>query len=423
MSKFEPPSARPFHIMAKPTGAICNLNCTYCFYLGKRHLYPNTDEFKMSDDLLEKYTRAYMKQPAEVIIFTWQGGEPTLMGIDFYRKAMELQERFRPPGKTIQNSIQTNGVFVNEEWASFFKENDFLVELSLDGPADFHNAYRRTKGGRGAHQKVMRGITHLEDHEVEYNILCCLNSSNVESLREVYRFLKEESGTPCWQFIPIVEKNPHNERELSPYSITAQQYGEFLTQVFNWWVRRDLGSISIQLFDVRLRRYLGVSAGLCVFEKYCGNALAMEHNGDVFSCDHYVDTDHKLGNVYDTPIQEMLNDPFQRKFGNDKYEALSEYCRSCDIVDLCNGGCPKNRINETPDGEKGLNFLCSGYKKYFTETAPYMRYIADQYRRKTPFPLMMEYIRENPEQFFSSLPDRNERCYCGSGMKYKKCCL
>ncbi len=414
---------RPFHLITKPIGAICNLNCTYCFYLSKEHLYPNTEDFRMSDEVLEAYVKGYMQQPADEITFTWQGGEPTLMGIDYYRKALEYQQKHKPEGKTIHNSIQTNGVKIDREWAEFLSKHEFLVGVSLDGPDHLHNTYRRTKGDRDTHQRVMQGIKHLKKAGVDYNILCCVNRVNARHPLEVYEFLHEQSGTPYWQFIPIVENNPHESEGVSPYSVTAEQYGNFLTQMFDRWVRRDLGRVSIQMFDVTLRRYLGMRAGLCLFEETCGDALAIEHNGDVYSCDHYVDPDHHLGNVMEQPLQEMVNAPFQREFGRYKRDGLPDYCKQCEVYELCRGGCPKNRFIKTPGGEEGFNYLCEGFKHYFTYTAPYFRFIADQYRRHTPLPAMMEYIRSNPDQFIDEWPARNDPCYCGSGMKFKKCCL
>jgi len=412
----------PFHVITKPIGAVCNLDCQYCFYLSKRNLYPDTRNFKMQDDVLEEYIKQYIQQPAQEITFTWQGGEPTLMGLEFYKKVVKYQEKHNPDGKVIHNSLQTNGTNVDNRWARFFHDHDFLIGVSIDGPARFHNKLRYTKGGRDTHANVLKGISYLQKHDVEYNILCCLNRYNADHPFELYEFFKEESGTPYWQFIPIVEGNPHAADGLADYSILPEQYGDFLVQIFNRWVRNDLGTISIRIFDTTFRVYMGLNPALCVFEESCGSALAIEHNGDLYSCDHYVETDYKLGNLMETDLNEMVTHKKQRKFGLDKKDTLPEYCRECNVRFLCNGGCPKNRINETPSGEKGLNYLCSGYMKFFRHIAPYFKFTAQQFRSGMPVPKIMDYIHANPQQFVNQEPGRNDLCYCGSGKKYKKCC-
>lgn len=415
-------AAHPYHVITKPIGAICNLDCQYCFYLSKQNLYPDTQDFKMKDEVLEEYVKQYIEQPADDVTFTWQGGEPTLMGLDFYKKVIDYQKKHNPENKTIHNSLQTNGVKLNDEWAQFFHDHNFLIGISIDGPAKFHNKLRYYKGGKNTHQNVMRGIDYLQKHEVEYNIICCLNRYNADHPFELYDFFKEEAGTPYWQFIPIVETNPHGKQGLADYSILPDQYGYFLTNVFNRWVHNDIGNISIQMFDVAFRVYMGLNPGLCIFDETCGSALAIEHNGDLYSCDHYVETDFNLGNIMDSNLNEMVTHEKQVEFGQYKKTSLPTYCQNCDVRFLCNGGCPKNRINKTPDGEDGLNYLCDGFKKIFHHMDPYLSFLSQQYKSGVPIPRIMNYFNTHPTKFIGKEPGRNDLCYCGSGKKFKQCC-
>jgi len=418
-------ATEPYHVITKPIGAICNLDCEYCYYLEKETLYPETTDFKMTDEVLRKFTRQYLSQPGDEITFTWQGGEPTLMGLDFFRRAVTLQKEYNTEGKTIRNSLQTNGVKLDNNWAEFFQDHDFLVGLSIDGPAHVHNKYRYFKGGQGSFDAVKAGLDTLKENGVEFNVLGCVNDYSARYPYEIYDFYTNEVGTRYWQFIPIVERSPGSnggDVSLASHSVDAEQYGDFLIQIFNRWVRNDIGTISVQIFDIVFRVYLGMKAGLCLFDKTCGNALAIEHNGDLYSCDHYVETEYHIGNVATSTLNEMVATPFQRQFGQDKESRLPAYCQNCEVQFLCNGGCPKNRFITTPDGEPGLNYLCAGYKKFFHYVDPYMRFIAQQYNAGAPPEQMMEYIRSHPDEFVGDI-SRNDPCYCGSGKKYKKCCI
>ncbi len=369
-----------FHIMVKPRGAICNLNCHYCYFLKKEQLYPASD-FRMSEAMLEEYIRQYIAaQSVPEVTFAWQGGEPTLMGLDFYRKAIEFQKRYRKPGMRIQNAFQTNGTLLDDDWCQFFKQNDFLVGLSLDGPRDLHNAYRVDKGDQPTFERVMAALGLLKKQRVDFNILTCVHAANAGHGLEVYRFLRDVVGAQYIQFIPIVER--HNENgyqqgsRVTARSVTGRQYGEFLTAVFDEWLQHDVGSVFVQLFDVALGVWLGQHASLCVFDETCGTALALEHTGDLYSCDHFVEPDYFLGNIQQENMLDMVASPQQAKFGAAKRDALPEYCRRCEVRFMCNGGCPKNRILKTPDGEPGLNYLCEGYRAFFNHIDQPMKMMA-----------------------------------------------
>jgi uncharacterized protein len=413
--------------MTKPRGAICNLDCDYCYFLSKEMLYPGS-RFKMANDLLEEYTRQYIEaQRVNQMTFAWQGGEPTLMGLDFFKLAVELQEKYRCPGMQIHNALQTNGTLLDEEWATFLRDNKFLVGLSLDGPCELHNAYRHDKGGHGTFDKVMMAVALLKSHGVEFNILTTLNAANADHPLEVYRFLRDEVGTDFIQFIPIVERA--NETgfqeggEVTNRSITGEQYGRFMIAVFDEWVRRDVGKIFVQLFDTALNSWLGLPAGLCVFDETCGTGLALEHNGDLYSCDHYVEPAHKLGNLRQLPMLQMVGSEQQRQFGLAKRESLPRYCRECPVRFACNGGCPKDRILKTPEGEDGLHYLCAGYKAFFGHIDHPMRIMVGEIRaRRSPANVMTILAREEAEmkKRFQHV-GRNEPCPCGSGLKFKKC--
>lgn len=411
---FEPPPA--FHVMLKPRGPICNLDCTYCFYLRKENLYGKGTTFFMSDEVLEEFTRQYIEaQKVPEVHFSWQGGEPTLMGLDFFKKAVSLQEKYRKPGMKIHNSFQTNGVLVDDEWCEFFKEHKFLVGLSMDGPKELHDAYRVDKGGKPTFDKVYRALKLLQKHGVDFNILCVVNRINSDHPLEVYRFFKNEGV----QFISAVELKP--EGGVTEWTVRPEQWGKFLCAIFDEWVRNDVGRIFVQQFEVALEAWLGFEPSLCVHAKTCGNCLAMEHNGDLFSCDHFVFPDYYLGNIMETPIVQLVASPFQRKFGLDKWEKLPKYCQKCPVLFACNGGCPKDRFIKTPDGEDGLNYLCAGYKRFFTHVAPYMQLMADLLRKGQPAQLIMEMLRgrEKPKRKIGP----NDPCPCGSGLKFKKCCM
>ncbi|MCB9456832.1 MAG: anaerobic sulfatase maturase [Anaerolineaceae bacterium] len=390
-----------FHLMTKPRGAICNLDCKYCYFLSKERLYPDSD-FRMSETLLEDYTRQYIAaQRVPEVTFAWQGGEPTLMGLDFYRQAVAYQQKHKKPGMRIYNALQTNGITLDDDWCQFFAENDFLIGVSLDGPQALHDAYRVDKGGAPTFERVMRGISLLKQHRAEFNILTTVHAVNADHPLELYRFMRDEVKTRFLQFIPIVERDNltgyQEGNAVTERSVTAEQYGQFLIGVFDEWVRHDVGRVYVQIFDVALAAWSGHKPGLCVFEETCGRALAMEHNGDVYSCDHFVEPKHKLGNLVDIPLTELVNSDQQRTFGLAKRDALPQYCRECAVRFVCNGGCPKNRIISTPSGEPGLNYLCAGYKAFFTHLDEPMRFMADELaQRRAPANVMLHMRRVNP---------------------------
>lgn len=383
------PGAPPaFHLLAKPTGSICNLDCDYCYFLSKEALYPG-DRFRMTEEVLEKYIAQLLAahRSSEVVV-AWQGGEPTLMGLDFFRRSVELVEQYRRPGQRVFYSVQTNGTLVDDKWAAFFKEHGFLVGLSVDGPRELHDAYRVDKKGNGSFERVMRGWDALRSRHVDVNVACTVHTANAEHPLKVYRFFRDEMGVRFLQFIPIVERVPETILPLANLgrtsqagrrrplytqtgtrvtdrSVGAEQYGRFLIEIFDEWLQRDVGEVYVQHFDVALANWHGEPPGLCVFSETCGLALALEHNGDLYSCDHYVEPHHLLGNIRETAMAEMVASEQQRQFGLNKRETLPEFCRRCEVRFACHGGCPKDRFTKTPEGEEGLNYLCSGYKAFF----------------------------------------------------------
>lgn len=396
----EPASStiRAFHVMTKPFGPICNLDCSYCFYLEKERLYPRGENFKMPDDVLETYIRQYIAgQDVPEVSFAWQGGEPTLAGIGFFRKVVELQRR-HADGKRIQNALQTNGTRLDDEWCEFLRAENFLVGLSIDGPARLHNAYRVDKKGRGTYDEVVRALRLLKKHGVDFNTMTVVSRANARHPLEVYRFLRD-SGSGFMQFIPLVERLPdaaatrvgldlamppggvEEEKRLpvTDWSVEPKQYGEFLCAIFDEWIKRDVGRAFVQLFDVTLGNWVGGGheGKLCFFSETCGTALAVEHNGDAYSCDHYVYPRYKLGNILDRALGDMVSSDFQRAFGSAKASTLPRYCRECEVRHLCHGECPKHRFLRTPDGEPGLNYLCRAYKRFFNHSAPAMRRMAE----------------------------------------------
>jgi len=363
--------------MLKPRGPVCNLECAYCFYLPKEAMYPQAS-FRMSDELLESFTHQYIQdQQAPEITFAWQGGEPTLMGLEFYRKAMEYQRKYHQAGQKINNSLQTNATLLDDEWCQFFRQNNFLLGVSLDGPKELHDAYRLDKGGQPTFERVMRGINLLQKHRVEFNILACVNNRTAQYPLDVYHFLRDDVGTAFIQFIPIVEKKFDPVQPFSYRSVTGSAYGQYLNAIFDEWVRNDVGKIFIQIFDVALASWAGLRPGLCVHEATCGQALAMEHNGDLYACDHYVDSSHYLGSMNDHSLVELINLPQQRQFGREKKSRLPRQCRKCRVRFACNGGCPKDRLLTTQDGEPGFNVLCEGYLAFFTHIDRPMRRMAE----------------------------------------------
>lgn len=421
----QPPSN--FHILAKPTGAICNLDCKYCFFLSKEKLYPGS-KFRMADEVLESYLRQYIQaQRGPEVEVSWQGGEPTLMGLDFFQRSVALAEQYKRPQQKIQYTLQTNGILLDEAWCQFFKANQFLIGLSLDGPEALHDAYRVDKGGQGSFDKVMRAARLLQHHQVDFNILTTVHAANADHPLEVYRFLRDEVKTRFIQFIPIVERaNNTGFQEgntVTDRSVTAEQYGQFLITIFDEWVRRDVGRVFVQMFDVTLGSWLGAPPTLCIFAPTCGNALAIEHTGDLYSCDHFVEPNYLLGNINDMPMIELVVSDKQRQFGRDKLDTLPRYCRECEVRFACHGGCPKNRFIETPHGEAGLNYLCAGYKAFFNHVSRPMSIMVDLIRRRRLAADIMPILAQEEANFQAKLTQlgRNALCPCGSGLKIKKC--
>jgi len=383
-----------FHIMTKPRGAVCNLDCSYCYFLKKEQLYPGAS-FRMSEDVLDNYTRQYIQaQQTDLVTFAWQGGEPTLMGLPFFERALEIQNKYRRPGMQIENTIQTNGTLLDDAWGRFLNTNHFLVGISLDGPENIHNIYRKNKGGKPSFDQVMQGLALLKKHQVDFNILCTIHAANCGYPLEVYRFFRDEIGAEFIQFIPIVERDNKQGQQkgskITSRSVQAKAYGEFLIAVFDEWVRHDVGKIFVQMFDTALGKWVGAPGGLCVFEPTCGTTLALEHNGDFYTCDHFVEPGFRLGNILKTGMIEMVSSHKQQQFGMDKLNTLPEYCRQCEVRFACNGGCPKDRIRQTPSGENGLNYLCAGYKAFFTHIDPAMRKMAALLRAQHPAAEIMQ---------------------------------
>jgi uncharacterized protein len=374
--------SREFQVFAKPVGSNCNLNCQYCYYLEKNSLYPETDHFLMTDDILEEYIIQHIQASAEdVINFSWHGGEPLLAGIDFYRKALRLQSTHKPDGKTILNGIQTNGTLINEEWCRFIAGNGFFVGISIDGPAEFHNTFRRTKDGDDTWQQVIRGYQLLKQHGVSPEILCVVNSENVRHPLVIYDFFKK-IGAKFITFLPLVVPDNCSSSEVSKDSVPSREFGHFLSKVFDAWVENDIGEIKIQIFEEAARTAFNQDHTLCIFKVNCGDVPVIEHNGDFYSCDHYVNKDYLLGNLNDHSLAWYLECERQKQFGRAKSVKLPDYCRQCEVLAMCNGECPKNRFILTPDGEAGLNYLCKGYKYFFNHCRPFVEAIADAWKNQ-----------------------------------------
>lgn len=472
------------HVMTKPIGPVCNLDCAYCYYLHKEELYPQNERWRMPAETLEAYIRQYIAaQPSSVpeITFAWQGGEPTLLGLGFFRRVIELQQKYAPPATRLVNTLQTNGVLLNDEWCDFFRENGFLIGLSIDGPAEWHDSYRYDKKGRPTFAAVLHALKLLKKHRVEFNALVVVHRENGSHGRKVYTYLRD-NGVQFLQFIPLVERRgvglhaeppvPHPQQPadfVTSRSVLPEQFGEFLIAVFEEWIRRDVGKVFVQIFDQALAAWLGQEPSLCVFRKECGRALALEHNGDLYSCDHFVEPDYKLGNIHELPLVELARSERQQAFGRAKSDTLPLYCRECEVRFVCNGECPKNRFLRTPSGEEGLNYLCAGYRRFFNHIAPLMKEMAAEVQAGRPAAHLMQRVRQRAahkskahknkkagrqtrpaETSASSLnkktfsdppgrraadahfgpfpqpggkpPGRNDPCPCGSGRKFKRCC-
>jgi uncharacterized protein len=427
-----------FHLLAKPSGSTCNIDCTYCFFLSKEALYPN-EKNRMSEVTLETYIRQLLESHrTPQVTVAWQGGEPTLMKLDFFKRSLEFVEKYRRPGQTVKHTFQTNGLLLDDDWCAFFKEHDFLVGLSVDGPRELHNTYRVDRNGAGTFDLVMQGWRALRKHNVEFNTLCTVNAANEKHGRTVYRFFRDVLGARWVQFIPIVERateetlaianqgwseQPGRKRLLytqtgslvTERTVGALQYGRFLVDVFEEWVRHDVGQVYVQLFDVTLEAYFGRHL-LCIHAPTCGYGPALEHNGDLYSCDHFVEPRFKLGNIHQTHMLQMLASPEQRKFGQDKRDTLTAQCQGCEVRPVCNGGCPKDRFALSRDGDPGQNYLCPGLELFFTHTRPAMQTMARLLQqRHAPSDVMALIAAEDTKN------GPYHPCRCGSGLKFRFC--
>lgn len=399
------PFAKPLYVMLKPAGAHCNLACKYCYYLEKNKLYPTAQRHLMSDEMLEQFTREYIEaQAMNQVLFTWHGGEPLLRSIDFYRKALSLQQKYAG-GRRIDNVIQTNGTLLTDEWCEFFAQNHWLVGISIDGPQPDHDHYRLTAAGKPSWKKVMQGIKLLKKHGVEWNAMAVVNAYNANHPLEFYRFFKE-NGCQFLQFTPIVERLTRHEDgrtlasladkdeiPLSEASVTPEQWGYFLCAIFDEWVRKDVGKIFVEIFDCTLANWMGISPGICAYSKECGHAGVMEHNGDVYSCDHFVFPEYKLGNIRDHSLIDMLYGKQQQEFSRLKHSSLPRQCRECDMEFACHGECPKNRFMKDKYGDSGLNYLCPGYYHYYQHVAPYMDYMKQELMSQRPPSNIMKVVQ------------------------------
>ncbi len=414
-------ASREFQVFTKPIGSICNLGCHYCYYLKKEGLYPAGESFRMPDALLEKYIIQHIEAaPGPTINFSWHGGEPTLLGLDYFRKIRALQRKHLPPNRSIFNGMQTNGTLLDEDWGRFLAAEDFTVGLSLDGPQEMHDQHRVFKGEKATHAQVMRGYRILQEHRIPCDLLCVVHAQNVRYPTQVYRFFKQIKAQYI-TFLPLIEPELNTEQGVSPRTVPAESWGDFLCTIFDEWKAEDIGRIKVQIFEETARTAFGQEHALCIFRKTCGDIPVIEHNGDFFSCDHFVNPEYRLGNIQETPLVDLLESPAQRAFGQAKWDTLPRFCRNCEVLNMCHGGCPKDRILRTPDGQAGLNYLCAGYKTFFTHAQPFVSQLSSLWRRQS---------LERPDsptkgKTIPAFPKvgRNDPCPCGSGLKYKKCCL
>ncbi len=429
-----------FQVMVKPAGAACNLRCTYCFYTEKENLYGGNTRFRMPPEVLERFVRQYIDaQDAPEVHFAWQGGEPTLLGLDFYQSVVALQARYAG-NKKITNALQTNGTRLTGDWCRFLQKHDFLVGLSIDGPRELHDRYRTRAGGLPTFEAVAAAAQRLKRYNVVFNTLTVVNAHNARRPLEVYRFLKT-IGDGHMQFIPAVERLPDEAAEalglglamppeedrgsgnrLAPWSVSPRRLADFYIHIFDAWVRNDVGRVFVQFFDVALGNWMGAGSGLCQFAPTCGRAAVLEHNGDLYACDHYVYPRYKLGNIMETPLTELMASATQLAFGRAKQDRLPRYCQTCAVRPACHGDCPKHRFVPTPDGEPGLSYLCPAYKAIFDHMAPYLHTMAELIQAGRPAAEIMGVIRQPPARRRPSAPGRNAACPCGSGQKYKRCC-
>jgi uncharacterized protein len=451
---------REFQIFVKPVGAVCNLACLYCYYPGKDSINVRYEEsiviggdpsdglrfefdgdspfpglksgcsdqensiterstFIMTDNILESYIIQHIKASTGTdISFSWHGGEPLMAGIDFYRKVIDLQKKNIPQGKKIVNGIQTNGTLLNDEWCRFLAKEKFYVGISLDGPEKFHNIYRNNLHGQSSFRKVMNGIGLLKHYAVNFEVLCVVHSGNAGNPLEVYRFLRD-IGAGYLTFLPLVIRDRETKEGVSKHSVPSEAFGNFMISIFDEWVANDIGKVKVQLFEEAARTAFEQDHTLCIFKKECGGVPVVESNGSFYSCDHYVEPGYLVGNIMDEGLDELLDSEIQKNFGKSKYNTLPKYCINCEVIEMCNGECPKNRLLKTPEGEDGLNYLCSGYKKFFNHARPFINAIAATWKNQNKFVKQTRHT----SNMTSADVSRNAPCPCGSGKKYKRCCL
>ncbi|MFN2314999.1 MAG: anaerobic sulfatase maturase [Bacteroidales bacterium] len=371
---------REFQVFVKPVGARCNLACSYCYYLEKQDSVSSSPGGVMNDDILERYIHQHIEASTEPeIFFSWHGGEPTLAGLDFYKRAVAIQEAYKPEGSTIRNGIQTNGTLITDEWGSFFSMENFYVGISIDGPERYHNTNRTQAGGRGTFKEVMRGLEILKRHNVSHEFLCVVSNDNVSAPLEIYRFFKD-LGASYITFLPLVEEDGDGSGKATPSSVGPLDFGKFLSAIFDEWIGEDIGKVKVQVFEEALRTAFRQEHTLCIFKPACGGVPVVEMNGDFYMCDHYVVPAHRSGNIADTPLATLLDHPRQKAFGEAKRDTLPRYCLECEVLDMCNGECPKNRFVTAPTGEPGLNYLCEGYRYFFNHCRPFVNEVARMWR-------------------------------------------
>lgn len=431
---FQVPLRAPaYNVMAKPIGPVCNLNCTYCYYLEKKQLFEAGSK-KMSRDTLELFIKEYISaQKTPVVSFVWHGGEPTLLGQAYFEEIVTLQNAHAGK-KKIENHIQTNGISLDDRFCEFFKTHDFLVGVSIDGPRELHDHYRIDSMGQPTWARTMEGIRCLQKHGVRFNTLSVVNDKTARHPLEVYHFLKN-TGSHYMQFLPVVERTSRapsegsmqlvdqyqKDAQVTDWSVLPIEYGKFMARIFDEWVANDVGRYYVQLFDTTLANWTGNNPGLCVFQKECGTAPALEYNGNVYACDHFVYDDYYLGNIHDTSLAQLVTSPKQLIFGKDKRASLPACCRACNVLFACNGGCPKHRFNTTPEGSEGLNYLCEGYSYFFHHVKPCMDFMARELEKNRPPANVMHWVRKKTQAPLLKTPGRNQPCPCGSGKKYKHC--
>jgi len=419
-----------FQLFAKPGGPVCNLDCRYCYYLEKEDLYSGTASFRMDDGLLEEYISQHIgATDGESIRFSWHGGEPTSLGLDYFRTIASLQRKHCPPNRRVVNGLVTNGTLIDEAWCRFLAAEGFAVSLSLDGPREFHDLYRVTKGGKHTHRQVVRAFRLLARYRIPCDVLCVVHAESVRYPMQVYRFFKE-IGATYLGFLPLVERGGDPPGGVGEMTVPADLWGSFLCTIFDEWIRNDIGRIMIQIFDEAARPLRDLEHALCIFRETCGDIPVLEHNGDLYSCDHFVDENHLLGNIRDSALGKLLRDSRQIRFGEDKRDLLPRLCRDCDVLPMCNGGCPKDRFCRTPDGEEGLNYLCEGFKEFFTHSRPTFEKLVPLWKAGASAAQLMEVARgpapegaRDPAQGVFPGTGRNDPCPCGSGRKFKKCCF